>query len=32
VKKVVVTFLQGSVVTQAMLGGLALNPLVTNFL
>jgi len=32
VKKVVVTILQGSVVTQTMLGGLTTYPLVTNFL
>jgi len=32
VKKVVVTFLQGSVVTQTMLGGLTIHPLVTNVL
>jgi len=32
VKKVVVKILQGSVVTQTMLGGLTINPPVANFL
>jgi len=32
VKKVVITILQGSVVTQTMLGGLTIYPLVTIFL
>jgi len=32
VKKVVVTILQGSVVTQTMLGGLTIHSPVTNFL
>jgi len=31
-KKVVATILHGSIVTQTMLGGLAIYPLVTNFL